>query len=133
MDQPTTLNAMEGRDPTTGRFVPGWRGGPGRGRGRMTALQEALRDAVEPEDIAAIARKLLHMALDGDVAAARLLLDRTLGLPHASVSVDVCEAWVLHCKEVSTDGVREGDIVARQIGDDMEVLPRSPAMSRRLV
>lgn len=63
-----------------GRFLPGNPGGPGNPYGQQTAaLRSALYGAVTPEDIEAVARRLVALALGGDVAAARLLFDRCLG------------------------------------------------------
>lgn len=68
-----------GRD-ARGRFARGAKPGPGRERGRKEHRQ-AMHDAVSPEDIAGIMRTLRDLALGGDVAAARVLLDRLLGKP----------------------------------------------------
>ncbi|MFO1052228.1 MAG: hypothetical protein U1F36_08445 [Planctomycetota bacterium] len=42
-------------------------------------LHQALLDAVEPRMVEAIAKRLVKAALEGDVAAAKVVLDRTLG------------------------------------------------------
>lgn len=66
----------DGRD-ARGRFVPGCQPGPGAPHGSTIArFRGAFLAAVTPEEIAAVARKLLELALGGDVPAARLLLDR---------------------------------------------------------
>ena len=49
----------------------------------MAALRGALFDAVTPEDIAAVVEALIREARDGDVAAARELLDRVVGKAEA--------------------------------------------------
>ena len=69
-----------------GRFGPGNKGGPGAGSlaRKATALRAALLDAVSPEDIKAIAEKLVEDAKEGSVAAARELLDRCLGKAEAT-------------------------------------------------
>lgn len=48
---------------------------------RLRALdfREAFLDAVTPEDVAAVGKKLLELARAGDIRAASLLLDRVLG------------------------------------------------------
>jgi predicted ATP-grasp superfamily ATP-dependent carboligase len=51
-------------------------------------LRVALVDAVEPDDVRAVIQRMLILALEGDVAAARLLLDRLLGPP---VPLDLLE------------------------------------------
>ncbi len=75
-----------GRD---GRFVQGNPGGPGNPfAGKVARLREAGWKAIKPAEIKAVYRKLLEMALAGDVPAARLLLDRLLG---PAVEVDLLE------------------------------------------
>ena len=62
-----------------GRFLPGNPGGPGRPPSRGKLLRQAAEDAITPEHVAAIIRKATRLALEGDVAAARLVLDRVCG------------------------------------------------------
>ena len=63
-----------------GRFAAGNPGGPGRPKGqRQTALQKAAQDAVTPEHIQALVRVALKQGLQGNLQAARLVLDRTCG------------------------------------------------------
>lgn len=62
-----------------GYFAPGNRGGPGRPRGKGEALRRAAEDAITPDHVAAIIRKATAQALQGNLAAARLVLDRTCG------------------------------------------------------
>jgi hypothetical protein len=64
---------------TNGRFLPGHQGGPGRPRGSVNALRQAAEEAVTPEQVAALTRKVLLLALQGNLTAARLLYDRTCG------------------------------------------------------
>jgi hypothetical protein len=62
-----------------GRFLPGNRGGPGGARRRADEFRRAAEEAVSPEHVAALMRRLTRMSLEGNLAAARLVLDRTLG------------------------------------------------------
>jgi Family of unknown function (DUF5681) len=75
-------------------FQPGQSGNPsGRpagSRNRVSEFREAIEGAVTPEEITAVARKLLSLAIAGDTQAARVLLDRVLGKP--TVSLEVTEA-----------------------------------------
>ena len=65
-----------------GRFLPGNPGGPGSPYNRQVAhLRAALYEALSREDIWAVTRKMRDRALDGDVAAAKLLLAYTIGRP----------------------------------------------------
>ncbi len=63
-----------------GRFLPGNGGGPGCPFGaQVERFRSALMAAVTPEDMTAIAHKLIGQAKAGDIRAASLLLDRVLG------------------------------------------------------
>jgi hypothetical protein len=78
------------------QFTTGVSGNPS-GRPRLTKITEALREQVSEElpdasegTIAeAIARRLIKLALGGDIAAIREVLDRTEGRPKQSLDLDV--------------------------------------------
>jgi len=77
--KPRSTNGSNGRGPD-GRFLPGNSGGPGNPFAKRTAeLRSALVSAVTPADIKAVAKSLIKLAKGGDVAAARLLLDKVIG------------------------------------------------------
>jgi hypothetical protein len=85
---PSTNGSKRDRGPN-GRFLSGNPGGPGNPfAGKVAKLREAGWKAIKPEEIKAVYRKLLDLALAGDVPAARLLLDRLLG---PAVEVDLLE------------------------------------------
>ena len=63
-----------------GTFAPGNKGGPGREAGRREH-RAAIYQACSPEDVGKVIRKLVEQALEGDVGAAALLLNRVLGKP----------------------------------------------------
>lgn len=72
----------EGRDRSTGRFVKGWKGGPGNPlAARVHEYRVAIFNAVTTEDVADVMRTMLKSAKDGDVAAAKVILERTAGKP----------------------------------------------------
>ena len=74
-----------GRD---GRFLPGHGGGPGNPHAqKVHRLRAALLSADTPEDVKEIVYKLVSMAKQGDIAAAKELLDRTLGKPVTAVEL----------------------------------------------
>jgi hypothetical protein len=78
-----------GRDPATGRFAAGWKGGSGNPHARQVAeRRKALLAAVTAEDVAAIARKLCELAMAGDTAAAKIVLLYTIGRPAEAVNPD---------------------------------------------
>jgi hypothetical protein len=77
-----------GRD-ARGRFARGNPFGSGNPHARqVAALRRAVYSAVTEKDIQAIAHKLLEMAQEGDVAAAKLLLAYTVGQPAPTVDPD---------------------------------------------
>jgi hypothetical protein len=61
-----------------GRFTPGWQGGPGAASHTYVkqrgALLKALQSGMPPKDITRLVRKLMTLALDGDLRAAALVL-----------------------------------------------------------
>lgn len=64
---------------TNGRFTQGNPGGPGGSRRRACELRQAAENAVTPEIMNAAMRKCAVLALQGNLTAMRILLDRTLG------------------------------------------------------
>jgi hypothetical protein len=84
----TDPNGRNGRD-ASGRFAKGNPGGPGPAFPRRVAeLRAAILDAVTPADVIDVIRALVKAAKSGDVAAAKVFLDRVLGTP---LAVDVLE------------------------------------------
>ena len=78
---PSTNGANRGRGPR-GRFAPGNRFGRGNPFAQKVAkLRAALLRAVSAGNVRAIIKGLVVKAKAGDVAAAKLLLDRVLGPP----------------------------------------------------
>jgi hypothetical protein len=86
---------MTGRD-KTGRFVKGCKPGPGNPQVRRLAEHTAaIRSAITGDDLVAVLHKLRDQALEGDVAAARVLLDRIAGTPRTerepAIDIDLPE------------------------------------------
>jgi len=80
------MNSPESSRDGNGRFGPGNPGGPGRAKGRGYDLLRAAQDAVTPEAMAAMMRRALRMALEGNLGAMRFVAERTLGrAPEAPV------------------------------------------------
>src|SRR5262245_19879681 len=80
--------ANSGRGPD-GRFTKGNFGGPGNPFARQTAaLRQALLNKVTAQEIEAIADKLMQLAKEGTVAAAKLLFLHTIGKPAPAVEPD---------------------------------------------
>jgi hypothetical protein len=82
---PTVSNGRNGR----GQFARGNPGGPGNPSvRRLGDLQAAVRDAVTPEKLREVLDKLQSMAMEGDVSAARLWLERVLGRATHNVVIE---------------------------------------------
>ncbi len=72
-----------------GRFAKGNPGGPGNPFARqVAAFRQEFMAAVTGEDIAVIVRALVEKAKAGDVAAARIVLQYTIGKPAMTVDPD---------------------------------------------
>jgi hypothetical protein len=80
-ETPSTNGANGGRA-SNGRFTKGYAGGPGNPFGKRVAeLRSALFDAVTVDDLREIVQTLVTLAKQGDIAAAKEVLERTLGKP----------------------------------------------------
>jgi hypothetical protein len=71
-----------------GKFAPGHGFSKGPHKSRLAELREAVRDAATPEMLQAIVKQMTVKALkDQDVAAARLVLEFSVGRPSQQVEV----------------------------------------------
>jgi hypothetical protein len=78
----------DGREPN-GHFAKGNPGGPGNPYARQVAqMRVRALDRVSGDDVEAILGKMVELAKAGDVPAARLVLQHTLGRPVASAHPD---------------------------------------------
>jgi hypothetical protein len=90
-----------GRD-GSGRFAAGNKGGPGNPFARQTAAaRKAIADAVTPEQLAAIAAVMVKKALEGDVAAAKLVFGYAAGKPTPAADPDTLDAHELATRRAS--------------------------------
>lgn len=82
----TTKRSNRGPD---GRFLPGHKiKSPGAAYShRLHEHKQAFIDAVSPDDVHAITRKLVAAAKAGDVAAIKVFFDRLFGKPKQDVEV----------------------------------------------
>jgi hypothetical protein len=84
-------HAPPGRD-AKGRFAKGNLFGPGNPHARRVAqYRRALWNAVTDDDIAAIVRRQVEKAKEGDTAAAKLILAYTAGKPVPTVDADTLD------------------------------------------
>jgi hypothetical protein len=116
-----------GRD-ERGRFKTGNPGGPGGARRRAFELQRAAEDAVTTEHVAAMVRKAVRMALEGNLSAMRLALDRTCGraaeTPAESERIDVAIPSLRTAADcaAAVDRLVEGHINGSISGESMNRL-----------
>jgi hypothetical protein len=87
-EPPAPERTATGRN-KAGQFQKGCRPGPGNPFAkRVAALRNALLEGVGEDDLVRVGQKLLAQALEGDVAAAKLLLSYTVGRPTEAVDPD---------------------------------------------
>lgn len=104
-------NGGEGRD-AQGRFVKGNRGGPGNPYAqKATEFRQAAMSAIQPEHVAAILRKVAKRALEGDLRAARLVLERVLGKPSQAAGEAAALAIELPSLDTPTGCLRATEVV----------------------
>lgn len=84
MDIPATPPAP--REPD-GKFAVGNPGGPGRPKGRRESeLRQAASEALTPVVVKSVLRKVAVKALEGNLHAARIVLERALGRPEEAAT-----------------------------------------------
>lgn len=72
-----------------GHFIKGNKEGRGNPHSKqVNAFRSALLEAVKEKDVKDIVKRLLKQALEGNMAASKILLDRLLGPP---VQADILE------------------------------------------
>jgi hypothetical protein len=73
----------------TGKFVKGYKGGPGNPIAlHMAAMRKAIMQATSPEDVQRVWKSLYDLALGGDVTAMRLYLEYAAGKPKESLVIE---------------------------------------------
>jgi len=108
-----------GRD-ANGRFTAGNPGGPGGARRRPSDLRRAAEEAITAEHVQAMMRKATRMALEGNLTAMRLVLERTTGrAPETPMDVEPIRIQLprlqtaAHCNtaiERLFDGIVKGEV-----------------------
>jgi len=92
-----------------GRFAKGNPGGPGNPFARqVAALRRALLEAVSPNDLRGIISKMVDLAKDGHVAAAKIVLEYTLGKPAKAVQPDQLDIEEWEHFKATAPMMREG-------------------------
>jgi hypothetical protein len=85
---PSEEKAKADRD-LFGRFMAGNPGGPGNPYNRQTALfKKAIQSATTPDEAKSLARKIYDMAMEGNLAAAKVYFTYTVGKPDNPIDPD---------------------------------------------
>lgn len=117
-DPSETAHNGRGRD-TCGRFAAGNKIAKGNPQARkMARLRGALLRTVTIEDIQEIVTTLLKLAKEGDVQAAKIILERVLGKPDQSLDVMM----------TATTPVRSPEEIRAQISAEIDAMHESPDM-----
>ena len=83
-----------------GRFTAGNKGGPGNPFGRrLASMRQAILRAVSEEDVKQVMKKLVQLATEGDVAAAKLVLQYAVGKPQAVLEPDLVDVDEWHVNQ----------------------------------
>jgi hypothetical protein len=110
-------NGSNGRD-TSGKFAKGNSGGPGNPYARRVAqMRSIIAQEFTDEDLHQVARKLVDMAKNGDLAAAKLLLSYSVGRPvepacdpdHVDAQEENTRAEELEAKARRVDAAKDAD------------------------
>jgi hypothetical protein len=107
-----------GRDAASGCFTAGnkfSRGNPFTQR--LSAMRRAFAEAVTPEDVTEIARKLVVCAKGGDTTAAKLVLAYVVGKPADAPDPDAVDAGISEWQLLANHPSRWA--VARALVDDL--------------
>lgn len=119
-------------DPTTGRdtrglFAPGntYAKGHAGGPKRAAELRRIFRDCMLEQDVKDLFASLLKQALGGDVAAARVLLDRAMDRPMQAVEISGPEGRALDLTTIV-------GVIMTALGDDPAARVRVAAAFKRM-
>ena len=87
-----STDATNGRDPLSGKLLPGHRVSVGNAGGNphvklQSQYKRALMEAGSPERVQKVTDAMFAAACDGDTAAAKILLDHWVGRPTTTVEV----------------------------------------------
>jgi hypothetical protein len=89
MARDTSANVANGNFDARGKFTKGNTMGQGNPFARRVArFKAAALQAVTPQDLQAVVRRLVEAAQQGDTAAARVILPYLVGRPEGAVEVD---------------------------------------------
>lgn len=113
-----------------GQFVTGVSGNPkGRPKGAKSvivqqklALEAAVREGVSPEKVADILNKLYEAAMDGDVTAAKYILDKFMSNAKIEEDDDKADKGVQIVIKNATFGALNGEDNAKPIDGEATVI-----------
>jgi hypothetical protein len=114
---PTPAAQPDSQRDARGRFTKNNKGGPGNPFNRRVGqLRTLLIEHVSDDDLAAIVDKVVQMAREGDLAAAKLVLSYTIGKPVPAVDPDRLDVEEFNL-------FREEAITADTLADPLKGLP----------
>lgn len=106
---------------SNGKFAKGNKLGKGNPMaGRVAKIRAELLKSATPQEIKAIARKLVEGALTGDIAYIREFFDRTIGKPSQEITSNVNGGLSL------TDGNTEAARIAAEIAAHFGISTTAP-------
>ncbi len=98
------MSGHNGRDPMSGKLLPGHPhlggGGASPVTKKMNELRRQLVEAVDGKTVVAIMNKMANDALEGDKAAAKIYLEFAVGKPHQYVEVSGLDGQSLTVPEI---------------------------------
>jgi hypothetical protein len=87
------MSENNGRDQMTGRFVKGWKGGPGNGLSRREhEIRTWFSDQATEEELATSRARLVSDVQDGQPAATKIYWEYMMGKAMGLLAVDVSSA-----------------------------------------
>lgn len=102
-----------GKNPINGKFIKGNKAGVGRPAGSKSKAQIFL-EQIGSENAEAILKKVIELALSGDLPAAKLILDRVMPVPKIQTFVKSDAIKNLHTQ---TDINTAMTAIVSQVGD----------------
>ena len=110
-------NGENGRD-ANGRFVPGWKGGPGNPYAKKVAeFRSRVLAVISVEDCDAVLRKLTKQAIAGESWAVKEFLDRVMGKAKETVQIEGGVS-MLEMLRVSLESLMKRPEVARALEEE---------------
>jgi hypothetical protein len=124
------MSENNGRDPQTGRALPGSKLALGNRGGhtiqrRVNELRRVIVETETDDDVRQAFRKLRTLGMDGDVAALRLYLEYTCGKPKSELEISGPDGASLDISSVVA-------VIMAAVGDNQDMRIRIASAFHRL-